>query len=147
MYNLGGHGLAQYNIHSTPSVPNHSGGSGELLGEQAIAIEPFASNGKGKVSEAQTVEIFSLKKTFGVRNAYAREILKLCEKYKGLPFAERWLRKESKLNELNFTFGLRELMKAGCLEMHSGLKETKATITQIEKSILILENKTIVLGE
>jgi hypothetical protein len=38
-------------------------------------------------------------------------------------------------------------MKSGCLEMHSGLKESKATITQVEKSLLILENKTIVLGE
>ncbi|HNV01336.1 MAG TPA: type II methionyl aminopeptidase [archaeon] len=147
VYNLGGHGLGKYDIHAAPSIPNHSGGSSENLKGQAIAIEPFASNGKGKVSEAQTVEIFSLKKTYGVRNTSAREILKLCEKYQGLPFAERWLRKESKLSELNFTFGLRELMKAGCLEMHSGLKETKAIITQIEKSLLILEDKTIVLGE
>lgn len=147
VYNLGGHGLGKYNIHDAPSIPNHAGGSSEELKEQAIAIEPFASNGKGKVSEAQSVEIFSLKKTYGVRNTNAREILKLCEKYQGLPFAERWLRKESKLSELNFTFGLRELMKAGCLEMHSGLKETKATITQVEKSLLILEDKIIVLGE
>lgn len=147
VYNLGGHGLDKYNIHASPSVPNHSGGSSELLKEQAIAIEPFSSSGKGKVSESQSVEIFSLKKTTGVRNTPAREILKLCEKYNGLPFAERWLRKESKLNDLNFTFGLRELMKSGCLEMHSGLKESKATITQVEKSLLILEDKTIVLGE
>ncbi len=147
VYNLGGHGLGKYDIHAAPSIPNHSKGSSDNLEEGAIAIEPFSSTGKGRVSEAQTVEIFSLKKTTGVRNAYAREILKQCEKYNGLPFAERWLRKETKLTELNFTFGLRELMKAGCLEMHSGLKESKTIITQVEKSLLILEDKTIVLGE
>lgn len=148
VYNLGGHGLDKYNIHSAPSIPNHGGASNAKLEEGAIAIEPFASTGKGHVSEISNIEIFSLEKTSGVRNVSARTILKTAEKYKGLPFAERWLRKETNLSELNFNFGLRELMKSNCFHCHPGLKETKGTIvTQVEKSLLILEDKTIVLGE
>jgi len=148
VYNLGGHGLDKYNIHFAPSIPNHAGASSAKLEEGAIAIEPFASTGKGHVSEITNVEIFALEKSSGVRNASARIILKTAEKYNGLPFAERWLRNDSKLSELNFNFGLRELMKSSCFHCHPGLKETKGTIvTQVEKSLLILEDKTIILGE
>jgi len=151
IYNLGGHGLGKNNIHSAPSIPNHSGGSSEDLEEGAIAIEPFASTGKGQVNEAQSVEIFSLEKTFGVRNPTSRKLLDLMKKFGELPFAERWLRKETeklKLESFQVTVGLKELMKAGCLHTYPGLKETKGSmVTQVEKSLLILEDKTIVLGE
>lgn len=147
VYNLGGHGLDKFQIHETPSLPNHSGASSSPLEEGAIAIEPFASTKIGHVSEVSNVEIFELKKNTGVRNIHARTILKSAEKYLGLPFAERWLRRDTKLDELNFNFGLRELMKTTCLTTHPGLKEKGAIITQVEKSLLILEDKTIVLGE
>jgi len=151
IYNLGGHGLEKNNIHGKPSIPNHKGGSGEELSEGAIAIEPFASTGKGEVSETQGVEIFSLERTFGVRNQTARKLIELMKTFGELPFAERWLRKETeKLNLESFqvTVGLKELMKSGCLHTYPGLKETKGTIvTQVEKSLLILEDKTLVLGE
>jgi len=39
-------------------------------------------------------------------------------------------------------------MKANCFETYPGLKETKGTfVTQVEKSLLVLEDKVIVLGE
>jgi methionyl aminopeptidase len=151
VYNLGGHGLGKEDIHAQPSIPNHSGGSEEELSEGAIAIEPFASSGRGMVSEVQQVEIFSNEKSFGVRNPYARKILGITKKFGELPFAERWIRREAeklKLEDFQVTVGLKELMKAGCLHTYPGLKEAKgAMVTQIEKSLIILEDKTIVLGE
>jgi methionyl aminopeptidase len=151
IYNLGGHGLGKNNIHSAPSIPNHSGGSEDELEEGAIAIEPFASTGRGHVSEIQNVEIFSLEKTFGVRNPISRKLIEIMKTYEGLPFAERWLRKETtkqNISDFQITLSLKELMKAGCVHSYPGLKETKGTIvTQVEKSVLILEDKTLVLGE
>ncbi|MFA6065358.1 MAG: type II methionyl aminopeptidase [archaeon] len=151
IYNLGGHGLGKNNIHAAPSIPNHKGGSSETLEEGAIAIEPFASTGVGQVNEAQGVEIFSLEKTFGVRNPTSRKLIEIIKKFGELPFAERWLRKETeKLNLESFqvSVGLKELMKSGCLHTYPGLKETKGSmVTQVEKSLLILEDKTLVLGE
>jgi len=148
VYNLGGHGLGDYEIHGAPSIPNHGGTSKKKLEECVIAIEPFASNAKGFISEDATVEIFSFIKSSGVRNLQARELLKIIENYKTLPFAERWIRKETTMSDFSFTNALKELMKAGCVHPYAGLKETKGSIvTQVEKSVIVLENKTIVLGE
>jgi methionyl aminopeptidase len=150
IYNLGGHGLGKNNIHSKPSIPNHAGGSSDDLEEGAIAIEPFASSGKGQVAEDALVEIFSLKEKKGARNPTARQLLTVAEKYEGRPFAERWLRKEleGKATEFNITMGLRELLKSRALHAYHGLKEGKGTwVTQVEKTVLIIEGKTIVLGE
>jgi methionyl aminopeptidase len=150
VYNLGGHGLGRNDIHSWPSIPNHAGGSSEGLKEGAIAIEPFASTGVGHVMEVQNVEIFALTDKKNVRNNYAREIIRIAERYEGRPFAERWIRREldTKLSGFQVTIGLKELMKYGCVTAFPGLKESKdAMVTQVEKSVLILEDKTIVLGE
>ena len=146
--NLGGHGLKQYNIHANPSIPNHSKGSSQTLEEGVIAIEPFASTGEGLVREVTSVEIFSLDHSTGVRNPHARELIKLAGEYKELPFAERWLRGKTKLSDFAVTIGLKELIKTGCFHAYPGLKESKgAIVSQVEKSLIILEDKTIVLGE
>jgi methionyl aminopeptidase len=146
VYNLSGHGLKQYEVHASPSISNHSHGMQEILEEGAYAIEPFSSTGDGFVNESTNVEIFDLTENKNVRNPYARKLLVLCEKYNGLPFAERWLRKESKLSDFQATIAIRELMKANCFHGHPGLKEEKGKlVAQYEKSILILENETIVL--
>ena len=148
VYNLGGHGLGEYDIHAYPSVPNHGNGGGNILEEGAIAIEPFCSTGKGHVSESIQVEIFALNEGRTVRNPHARKILDTAKKYDDLPFAERWLKRDTKIDDFQFTLGMRELMKANCFETFPGLKESKGTmVTQVEKSVLVLEDKVIVLGE
>ena len=148
VYNLGGHGLEQWDIHSYPSLPNHSNSSTAKLEEGAIAIEPFASTGEGFVNESSQVEIFSLNEGKNVRNMHARKLLAIAKEFQGLPFAERWLREKSNMSDFQITVGLKELMKADVFKSYPGLKETKnAMVTQIEKSLLILEDKTIVLGE
>jgi methionyl aminopeptidase len=148
IYNLGGHGLDKFDIHSHPSIPNHANASSVELEEGAIAIEPFSSTGDGFIHEDVQVEIFMVNKGKNVRNTYGRKILEIAKTYDNLPFAERWLREKSKLNEFGFTIGLKELMKADVLKTFPGLKETSGKFTtQVEKSLLILEDKTIVLGE
>ncbi len=148
VYNLGGHGLERFSVHAEPSLSNHSRGSDSPLEEGAIAIEPFASTGEGFVSESSKVEIFALTEKKPVRGINARKILAFAEKFNGLPFAERWIRKETKLNDFQATFGLRELMKNDAIETFPGLKEEKGTfVSQVEKSMLVLEDKVIILGE
>ncbi len=148
VYNLGGHGLDQWDIHSYPSLPNHSTSSTAKLEEGAIAIEPFASTGEGYVNESPQVEIFSLNKGKNVRNPHARKLLAIAKEFQGLPFAERWLRERSKIDDFQITVGLKELMKADVFKTYAGLKEKSgAMVSQVEKSLLVLEEKTIVLGE
>lgn len=151
VYNLGGHGVSKNNIHDWPSVPNHAGGSSEKLIEGvAVAIEPFASNGMGQVRDDVLVEIFSLIEKKGVRSPAAKKILNYLDTFEGRPFAERWIRKKffDELSDFGITLGLKELMKTKAIHSYPGLKETKGTIvTQVEKTIIINEGKTIVLGE
>ena len=146
--NLGGHGLEQYNIHAKPNIPNHSKGSTALLEEGVIAIEPFASTGKGAVGEVANVEIFSFIEKKGLRNIHAREMLMEAEDYGGLPFAQRWLMEKTGFDDFKANIALRELLKAGCFHAYPGLREAKgAFVSQAEKSLIILEDETIVLGE
>ena len=148
VYNLGGHGLEKFDIHAWPSLPNHNNNSSYELEEGAIAIEPFASTGDGFVSESAQVDIFSLNEGKNVRNVHGRKLLAIAKTYEGLPFAERWLKAKSDLDDFQFNLGLRELMKTDVFKTYPGLKETQGNIvTQVEKSLLILEDKTIVLGE
>jgi methionyl aminopeptidase len=148
VYNLGGHGLGEYDIHAWPSLPNHDNDSSVELEEGALAIEPFSSTGDGFVHEDSRVEIFALNEGKNVRNTYARKILSVAKEFSGLPFAERWLKEKTKLEDFQFNVGLREIMKADCFENFPGLKETQGKIvTQVEKSLLLLEDKTIILGE
>lgn len=57
--NLTGHGLARYIPHAHPSIPNIRIGKGvELKAGDFIAIEPFATDGAGRVVDGTLTEIF-----------------------------------------------------------------------------------------
>ncbi len=79
------------------------------------------------------------------------KLLEIAKEFEELPFAERWLREkafEKGIEEFQATIELKELMKTGCFKTYHGLKENKdATVTQVEKSILVLEGKIIALGK
>jgi methionyl aminopeptidase len=148
VYNLGGHGLSKFEVHTYPSIPNHSMGSRDILEEGAVAIEPFSSTGKGRVSEDNVVDIFELIEGKNSRNNNSRKLISTAKNYNGLPFSERTLKKDSKLEDFGFNMGLRDLMKNEIFKTYPGLKEAKGEyVTQVEKSIIVLEDKIIVLGE
>ena len=53
VYNLTGHGLSRYLAHDEPAVPNKAMEKGTVLKDgDVIAIEPFATNGSGRISES-----------------------------------------------------------------------------------------------
>jgi methionyl aminopeptidase len=59
VYNLTGHGLSRYLAHDEPAVPNRAMEKGTVLKDgDVIAIEPFATNGSGRISEALINEIY-----------------------------------------------------------------------------------------
>src|SRR3972149_3877264 len=59
--NLTGHGLAQYIQHAPPAIPNKRMPGGVVLEEgDIIAIEPFATNGAGRIHDAGSAEIFHI---------------------------------------------------------------------------------------
>jgi methionyl aminopeptidase len=128
--NLTGHGLERYTQHAPPAIHNRRTQSGTKLKEgQVIAIEPFSSNGNGRVYETGKAEIFSLVKQKPVRSPEARAILKEIETYKSLPFAKRWLKGRVDL-------GLKQLETTGIIHAYPVLKD-RGLVSQAEDTLIV----------
>ncbi|WGI17296.1 type II methionyl aminopeptidase [Methanonatronarchaeum sp. AMET-Sl] len=140
--NLTGHGLNQWNTHVNPSIPNIKTNNNHKLKEgQVIAIEPFATNGSGRVKEKGKPEIYSLKnQKTKTRNRKARKLLKTIKKqYKTLPFAKRWLQNK-KHKKLDYT--LKKLTQQGALRSYAPLYDKQnSKVSQAEHTIIIHKNK------
>ncbi len=134
--NLGGHVLAQNLLHSGLSVPNIETGSGFALEEgMAIAIEPFASMGRGRVTEERRVEIFSLNKEGPVRNADARKVVAYAsEHFPHFPFAERHL--AGVCTGLKLKIALREIISREIFTAYPILIDT-GLVSQAEKTVIV----------
>jgi methionyl aminopeptidase len=136
VYNLTGHGLSRYLAHDEPAVPNKAMEKGTVLKEgDVIAIEPFATNGSGRISEAQINEIYGFSAIRPVRLPAARTLLKeISEEYKTLPFARRWLQAE------RAEYALMQLLRAGCVHRYPVLWEIEgALVSQAEHTVIVLD--------
>jgi methionyl aminopeptidase len=90
--NLTGHGLARYTLHTGVMVPNVRAGEGVVEEGAAYAVEPFATNGAGRVVDGEEAVIFSYVGAGKVRDKDAKRLLEVVwERFKSLPFTERWL--------------------------------------------------------
>ncbi|MCK4266091.1 MAG: type II methionyl aminopeptidase, partial [Thermoplasmata archaeon] len=66
--NLSGHRLQKFNLHAGISIPNIGDDSMDMVKEgMALAVEPFATNGAGRVAGRKSGNIFRLvrKRSFG----------------------------------------------------------------------------------
>ncbi|MFH1682866.1 MAG: type II methionyl aminopeptidase [Candidatus Woesearchaeota archaeon] len=141
--NLSGHGLDQYQIHTSPSIPNFDNGNENILEEgDVIAIEPFASSGAGIVQESSPATLFSLVAEHPIRDPITRSVLKEIQTYQGLPFTKRWLERKFTTNKTNFA--LRNLLRSGCLQEHAPLVDkNKGMVSQAEHSVIVLEKPIV----
>ncbi len=131
--NLSGHGLSRYDSHAPPTIPNVKYEHGVTLHENnVVAIEPFATDGGGKVVESGNAEIFSLIKPKPVRMREAKKLLDEIKNYQGLPFAKRWLPRE------RLELALRTVETAGILRDYPVLREEeKGMVSQAEHTVII----------
>ena len=135
--NLSGHGVAQWDAHTGPTIPNRGVDRGvELEVGDVVAIEPFATTGRGKVSEGSKEEIYSLESDRSVRNRTARQVLdQVREEYRTLPFAARWL--DSPRGEM----AVRRLEQQGVLHGYPVLKEDDGElVSQAEHTVVITDD-------
>lgn len=145
--NLTGHSLGEYDLHAGVEIPNVGNNDPNTLSEGAVlAIEPFATNGQGRVSEAPEVEIFALEAKLPVRMRESRRLLTYIEEnYKTLPFAERWLYKDFH-SKLLLHAALRELVFSGAIRQYPVLKEAgKGLVSQAELTIVVEKDAARVL--
>ncbi len=135
--NLSGHGLDLYSVHSKPQIPNYdTGDSTKLEKGMFIAIEPFATNGKGMVKESGEAMIFSQVVKRPVRDPVARKLLAEISELKGLPFASRHF--VAKYGQGRLRLALRALKQSGIIHDYPPLVEVdNGIVTQAEHSFYI----------
>ena len=135
--NLTGHGLGHWEQHTSPNIPNRAVSQGATLEVgDVVAIEPFATDGGGKVTEGGTEEIFSLEREGTVRNRQARAALKqITDEFRTLPFATRWL--ETDRAEM----ALRRLKRNDIVHGYPVLKEDDGfLVSQKEHTLIVTED-------
>jgi len=135
--NLTGHGLGHWEQHTSPNIPNRAVAQGTTLEVgDVVAIEPFATDGGGKVTEGTSEEIFSLEREASVRNRQAREALEqITGEFRTLPFATRWL--ETDRPEM----ALRRLKRQNVVHGYPVLKEDDGClVSQKEHTLIVTED-------
>ena len=135
--NLSGHGLAEYDAHTGPNVPNRAIDTGvEFEVGDVVAIEPFATDGRGKVGEGTGAQIFSLLEPGRVRDRKARQLQETIEeRYRELPFALRWL------DDPRAEMSLRRLEMADAVRSYPVLKEEEGClVSQAEHTVIVTED-------
>ena len=135
--NLTGHGLGHWDQHVSPNIPNRAVSQSTALAVgDVVAIEPFATDGSGKVSEGSATQIYALEREGSVRNRQAREALdQITTDFRTLPFAVRWL------DVSRPEMALRRLDRQGLVHGYSVLKEKEGTlVSQKEHTVIVTED-------
>ncbi len=137
--NLSGHSMEEYELHAGITVPNVNNGNAQKIQNGLYAIEPFATNGNGKVKEGNPSGIYQLENERNIRNPLARKVLKfISNEYGTLPFCSRWIVKEFGVRA---TLALKELERNGNLHHFDQLVEiSNGKVAQAEHTIFLAEN-------
>ena len=142
--NLTGHRIKRYNLHSGVSIPSVRERGGPTLNNgDIVAIEPFVTDGAGRVGGKRNSNIYHLRQIRKVRDEKATKLMKeIQDRYKGLPFAERWLHEFQD----DATKSLQKLMRAGIVSYYPVLDELgNGIVAQSEHTLLVTNNGNEVL--
>lgn len=142
--NLTGHGLDRYDLHAKLQFPNvKTDIDYELQEGDAFALEPFATDGGGKVIESDRVLIYRWKEDKSVRSREGRKILNMAKNdFHKLPFAKRWLLK--KVSKLKLNLALRQLEEKNALYKYPVLREVEGgDIAQAEHTVVVKEEPEV----
>jgi len=143
MRNLCGHGVGRWTVHCPPPIPNAPDQNGDHLeAGAAVAIEPFATDGRGIVVEEGEPEVFRLPPEKQPRSGDPL-VLEAIRGFRGLPFARRDLRA---LPRVRVEETLRTLRGEGSLAAYAPLAEaTGRLVAQAEHTIYVGSERVEVL--
>lgn len=141
IFNLTGHSLEQNNLHAGISIPNYNNNDNFVLDEgQAIAIEPFATNGEGIVNDAPGHYIFSYiaNKPFRMRNT--QKVLKYIQNnHQYVPFSGRWITDE--FGKRRGGIALKQLSDAMAVYPYAPLREKPGCFVSQKEHTVIIEKE------
>ncbi|MBE6499812.1 MAG: type II methionyl aminopeptidase [Methanobrevibacter thaueri] len=141
IYNLMGHSLEVNNLHAGISIPNYNNHDDQTLEEgQAIAIEPFATNGQGNVNDAPGKYIFSYRMHKPFRLKTTQRVLSYIENnHRYVPFSGRWITDE--FGKRKSGIALMQLSNAMAIYPYAPLKEKKNCFVSQKEHTVIIEKE------
>ncbi len=134
--NLTGHGVGRWKVHTPPQIPNQSERGGTPLeAGMVFAIEPFACDGRGYITERGRAEVFMMVGPPRRAKGLDRDILRDIESWRGLPIARRYFtHHDPELIEETFS----KLARQGALMRFPPLVEEQGvTVAQAEHSVYL----------
>lgn len=134
--NLSGHEMRRYNLHAGLSVPNYDDGTViKARTNMLLAIEPFATNGQGQVTNGRSGNIYRVLRDRHLRDPEAEKLFQMIkQEFTTLPFCERWC------DRLMPNSGplLRTLLRHGVISTYPVLLEVQhGMVSQAEHTILV----------
>ncbi|UCF08263.1 MAG: type II methionyl aminopeptidase [Thermoplasmata archaeon] len=137
--NLTGHSMERYKLHAGLSVPNVMGQeTGSVALGDVIAIEPFATNGAGRVDGKKGGNIYRLIRPKQVKGKDLSALVAHVQKqYQTLPFSERWLTKIDRKAKVR----IRKLHRLGVLHSYPVLRDVgEGMVAQSEHTVIITDS-------
>ncbi len=136
--NLSGHGLARWELHSTPQIPNHAQKGGpKLKAGMIFAVEPFTTTGAGFVEDDGQPEIFRLERQPRPSNKLFAPMMEALDEWHGLPVAMRYF---TDLPRKPVERTINELVKQGAMHAY-------APLVEVSDAFVGWKEHTIYLGE
>lgn len=141
IFNLMGHSLEQNNLHAGISIPNYDNHDDFVLDEgQAVAIEPFATNGEGIVNDAPGHYIYSYMANKPFRMKSTQRVLKYIQNnHPYVPFSGRWITDE--FGERKGNIALKQLSQAMAIYPYAPLREKKDCFVSQKEHTVIVEKE------
>ncbi len=136
--NLTGHSMDRWILHSGVSVPNIKEENNHIIREgDVLAIEPFVTNGIGRVGDTNDSYIFRFLRGRPMRMVQAKKLLDIiATNYKTLPFSQRWLVDHIDSKYLNMA--MRQLLASRAIFPYHVLKEkSDSRVAQAEHTVIV----------
>lgn len=136
--NLTGHTIDRFVVHAGKSVPNIADAGDDVLeAGDLLAIEPFATDGAGKVDGRKSGNIYRVMRMREVRPDSTNRFLLALQEFQRLPFAERWtLRFDRKAPG-----HLARLVRAGLVYTYPALYDVgQGTVSQAEHTMIVTKD-------
>ena len=134
--NLTGHSLEQYKLHAGLSIPNvEEYTRGTVREGDVIAIEPFATNGGGRVKGFKKSNIYRFIRDVEMKSPDAQRLLRaIKQNRKVLPFSERWCYRYTK----KATKVIQKMVSDRAITMYPILKDiNNGMVTQTEHTVIV----------
>jgi len=132
--NLCGHQIKQYNLHAGISIPSYNDGNTDrLMPGMIVAIEPFATNGEGRVTDGQPGNIVRILRERKLADPKAQEFFEYARnEFRSFPFCAR------SCDFPDAEAHVKTLLRHGVLSSYAQLIEAKkGIVTQHEHTFYI----------